>query len=271
MDANDPLTPSRHPATDTGHPAGDRRATASMAAHILSAILSISALVLQSGCLTEATLKRAGPYNCSYTRITHVTSAALSSKALFITFQVSPSGGERQQAHVLSIPLDDSSWLHDKRGKPVAVDKEFLWEDTQVHHVANWFLLPENSVPADARELRVSIVQTDKLERLPEKVSEVSGNVQVLSVKYEYPVGNADPDSEGISQPRTTRTDPLIAIMSRTQSKGWQTALIIADVCEGCEQDKGWYLLTPIAAVGDVVTLPLKILAYGVIELLGAE
>jgi hypothetical protein len=48
--------------------------------------------------------------------------------------------------------------------------------------------------------------------------------------------------------------------MSRPDPKGWRTALIIADVHEGCEQDRGWYAFTPLAVVGDAVTLPLQLL-----------
>ena len=220
--------------------------------------LSFLLVVLHAGCFTARTLERAAPHNCKYEKVTRVTRAALSADALFIEFQAVSSNRRQQRSQVLRIPMNDSSWLHDKRGKPVAVS-ESVPSDTQVHDIADWFLLPADAIPADARELEIFAVETNNLGDLPEKVHAVPNNIQVFSVRYT------------ISNSSAAWADPLIAVMSRPKPDKWRTALIIANIHGGCEQEKGWYALTPLALVGDTALLPFYMIVSLFGQLVGIE
>ena len=215
---------------------------------------------VQMGCITSRTIERAKPHNCQYARITRVTKAAVTSTDLFVEFQVRPMGGEIDEPRVLRIPLDTSDWLHDKRGKPVVLSEGRV-DETQVHHVSDWFLLPQSAIPAEAAEVPVSRVQIEDLRKLPEKAARVDGNVQVLSVDRGIGIDQTALDTGETSSTFSTMSDPLIAILSRPDSKAWKTALIIANVCAGCEQNRGWYVLTPLAVAGDAVTFPFQAIA----------
>ena len=222
----------------------------------------MSCLILaQTGCLTRSTLERAKPHDCKYSRITEVTNAAISPEDLFVRIRVADPSGTKEEDRVLSIPLNSSAWLRDKRGKPVRVDSSIESDELQVHRVAGWFLHPGDAIPSDAEVMPVASIETDNLGELHRKAAEVSRNVQVLSVKLRYP--KHEPGESDV--PQLTRRDPLIAILSRTGPEGWQTALIISDVCESCEQEKKWYLMTPLAVAGDIVTFPLQVVVFGAI------
>jgi hypothetical protein len=226
----------------------------------LARFLLAFVLLLQLGCLTTRTLERAKPHNCEYASITEVTRAGISSSALFIEFQAKRMIQGERAPRVLRIPLNDSAWLHDKRGKPVIASKSLL-DETQVHDVAEWFLLPATAFPSEAEELPILKIETDNLQSLPSHAAAVSGNVQVLSVNYTFVPNAVGSSSSENSVARNSLTEPVIAILSKPDASGWRTALVIARVCEGCEQSGAWYAMTPLAVLGDVVTFPFQAIA----------
>ena len=219
-------------------------------------LFPLSLLVLQVGCLTAHALHHARPHDCKYGSVTEIKKAALSPTALFIEFRTESQDRTVVEDRVLRIPLNDSAWLHDPRGKPVHLSGA-VPSDTQVHDIARWFLLPGDSIPAEAEALPIFRVETDDLGTLPGEARAVTENVQVFSVRYD------------MESTQAAWADPLIAILSRPDPKGWRTALIIGAVRERCEQEGQWYALVPLTVVGDAAHFPVYIVVDLLASLMG--
>lgn len=222
--------------------------------------IPLVALLFHTGCFTARVLARAKPYNCLRATITEVTRAALTSTDLFLEFQARPPGAGGGESRVLRVPLNSSAWLDDKRGKPVFPSEQRV-DQTQVHEVSEWFLLPKSAMPVEGRDLAITAVEIEDLRRLPEMAADVPDNVQVLWVEEGFVFNYADRNTGEMSAHFHRRGDPFIAILSRPGSGKWQTALIIANVNQGCEQNRSWYALVPLAVVADAATLPLVAIA----------
>jgi hypothetical protein len=119
--------------------------------------------------------------------------------------------------------------------------------DARVREVSGWLLPPGSPFPPDAEPL--SIVEMGDSARLSQIAA--SKSVQVLSLGRVLEHGGDDADSGTISPKSLLLADPVIAITWR-RGDGSTAALIVADVHQGCEHEKGWYALTPLAVSGEV-------------------
>jgi hypothetical protein len=206
---------------------------------------------LQAGGLAARATEREKPRYCDDARTTALRKAAASTMAVFLQLESRSSDRQTAGRRVMRIPLDDFRGL---QGRPanrgvasIASESAVAFSDARVREVSGWLLPPGSPFPPDAEPL--PIIEMGDSARLSQRAA-TAKSVQVLSMGRVLEHGGDDADSGTISPKSLVLADPVIAI-TRRRGDGSTAVLIVADVYQGCEHEKGWHALTPLAVSGE--------------------
>jgi hypothetical protein len=214
-------------------------------------VAAITLAFLPAGCLTARATEPEKPRYCDDAPKTELREAATSPTAVFLQFETRSTGrkidGRKIDGRrVMRIPLADSPGrTASPRVGSMASGPGAAPTDAVVRDVSGWFLPPGSLIPPDADPLPIFT-----LEDAARHSNAAPGNVQVLSMSRVLAHGGDGADSRTISAKSLARADPVIAILLKRDA-GSTAALLVADVHEGCEHEKGWYALTPLAVTGE--------------------
>lgn len=208
---------------------------------------------LQAGGLAARATEREKPSYCDGAPKMELRKAAASATAVFLQFENRSRDPKTDGRRVMRIPLDE---LRGSQGRPAANRKVDCMpagsaaapSDATIREVSGWLLPPGSSIPPDAEPL--PIVKMDDSDRLSQGAGSPSRSIQILSMSRILEHGGDGADPGTISPKSLALADPVIAV-ARQREDGSTATLIVADVHEGCEREKGWYALTPLAVSGE--------------------
>jgi hypothetical protein len=210
--------------------------------------VSFCLALLQAGCLRPRPAEQEKPQYCQDVQRTLLTEAAASPTSIYLRFATRPARRNRARQKVMRIPLDAFP-LH--AGPATS-------SDSRIREVSDWFLPPEEGIPASAGRLLISSMDEDA-KRIAQ-AREASNKVQVLALRHVFEHLGEAGDSGTISPKSLALADPVTAI-SLKRAAGTRMVLVIADVHEGCEHEKGWYALAPLE-VGAEASLSSRLAAH---------
>ncbi|HEV8336264.1 MAG TPA: hypothetical protein VGR67_07615 [Candidatus Polarisedimenticolia bacterium] len=227
-----------------------RRACTRQAARRCRWTAAITLAFLQAGGLAARATEREKPRYCDGERTTELRKAAASPTAVFLQLESRSPDRNAAGRRVMRIPLDD---FRGPPGRPanrevtsLESESAVASSDTRVREVSGWLLPPGSPIPPDADPLPV--VKMDDSARLSQRAA-ASKSIRILSLGRVLEHGG-DADSGTISPKSLVLADPVIAI-TRRRGDGSTAVLILADVHQGCEHERGWYALTPLAVSGE--------------------
>ena len=227
--------------------------------------------LLQAGGLAARATEREKPRYCDGAPKTELQKAAASATAVFLQFESRSPDRKTDGRRVMRIPLEE---LRGSQGRPanrevgcMPAGSAVAPSDARIREVSGWLLPPGSSIPPEAEPL--PIVKLDDSDRLSQRAGSPSRSIQVLSMSRILEHGGDGADPGTISPKSLALADPVIAI-AREREDGSTAALIVADVHEGCEREKGWYALAPLAVTG-VDALPAPLAAHLLLSGLWAE
>ena len=233
-------------------------------------VAAITFAFLQAGCLTGRATERGQPRYCDAALKTQLRKAAASPTAVFLQFETRSPARKMAGRKVLRLPLDEQ-WFQSRPANPevasMASGSTVGASDALVREVSDWLLPPGSPIPPDAEPLPISKMGEDSA-RLSKRAA-ASRKVQVLSMSQVLEHGGDGADSGTISAKSLALADPVIAILLKRED-GSTTAFIVADVHEGCEHEKGWYALAPLAVTGEAA-LPAQLAGHLLLSRLWME
>lgn len=216
----------------------------------LGAAVGVGLALLSFGCLTAGVVYQAKGGTPRTARIEEVTAAAIRDDQVYLKLDLRRLDEKKAEAVVLRIPISEIGSPAHPRGP------ELQGDQMRLSPALFGYFEKTREFPPDAVPLTVDTIRFGNLND-PGWLQDLGGGVHVIRVRPR--------DVETLVRGPAAGTDPSSFLMSQvyvvmSDAEG-QRETELGYFEERGRKQPAWYLLTPLSAVGDLVTLPVQIIA----------